>query len=289
MGAWGTSISSNDTFADIYDEFFDLYNDGLEVEEISKRLIQANQEIINDPDDNNNFWFALAKAKWECKQLDFDLFQRIKNIVNTGADIEVWRQLDANEKDLKKRKIVLDKFLVDLSTEKLKPKARKKKKEPKIIQPVFEKGDCIAYKLENGNYGGAVVLEAIYNDTNPYTNLIAATRIIKTEKPSAEDFRKSTVLVQNFAMFKDYPNIHWYSPIRHNNIASLIEVVGKIKVHKSYTYYVDNGTQYSSCADFDIWIIGQSNRQFDFEKENKKSDKVITVKELTTNSKFKFW
>ena len=31
MGTWGTGISSNDTFADIYDEFFDLYNDGLSV------------------------------------------------------------------------------------------------------------------------------------------------------------------------------------------------------------------------------------------------------------------
>lgn len=282
MGAWGTAISSNDTFADIYDEFFDLYNDGLEVEEISLQLIQANQEIINDPDDCNNFWFALAKAQWECKQLDSDLFQRIKNIVDTGADIEVWRQLDANEKDLKKRKIVLDKFLFDLSTEKLKPKARNKKKEPKKIQPVFEKGDCISFKLENGNYGGAFVLEAIHNETNPYPNLIAATRINKKEKPSVEDFKNSTVLVQNFAMFKDDPNIHWYSPIRHNNIVSLIEVVGKIEVDKNYTYYVDNRTQYGSCADFDIWIIGQSNRQFDYEKENKKSEKVITVKELTT-------
>jgi len=289
MGAWGTAISSNDTYADIYDEFFELYNDGLEVEEISQRLIQNSQETINDPDDCTNFWFALAKAKWECKQLDSELYQRIKNIVDTGADIEVWRQLNADEKDLKKRKVVLDKFLIDLSTEKPKPKARKKKKEPKIIQPVFEKGDCITFKLENGNYGGAVALEAIYNDTNPYVNLIAATRINKMEKPSIEDFKNSTVLVQNFAMFKDDPNIHWYSPIRHNNVVSLIEVVGKIDIDKTYTYYVDNATQYGSCADFDIWIIGQSNRQFAFEIENKKSDKVITIKELTKNSKWKLW
>jgi hypothetical protein len=39
MGAWGTAISSNDTYADIYSEFFNLYNDGLEVDEISKILI----------------------------------------------------------------------------------------------------------------------------------------------------------------------------------------------------------------------------------------------------------
>lgn len=288
MGAWGTAISSNDTYADIYDEFSELYNDGLEVEEISQRLIQANQETINDPDDSNNFWFALAKAQWECKQLDTELYQRVKNIVDTGADIEVWRQLEADEKDLKKRKLVLDKFLADISIEKVKAKARKKKKKLKILQPVFEKGDCVIFKLANGNYGGAVVLEAIY-DTEYGNNLIAATRINQHSKPSLDDFRNSTVLVLNFAMWKDRANIHWYSPIRHKNIESLIEIVGQIKVDKTYTYYNGNTTEFGSCADFDVWIIDGINRQLDFELSNKKSDKVIKIKELTGISKWKFW
>ena len=84
MGAWGTAISSNDTYADIYGEFFDLYNDGQSVEDISKKLITDNQETINEPDDSNNFWFALAKAQWECKQLDNDILERVKQIIETG-------------------------------------------------------------------------------------------------------------------------------------------------------------------------------------------------------------
>lgn len=283
MGAWGTSISSNDTYADIYDEFFELYNEGLEVREISKRLIENNQETINDLDDVNNFWFALAKAQWECKQLDTELYNRVKNIIETGADIEVWRQLEAGEKDLKKRKLVLEKFLADISIERPKPKARKKKKEPKTLQPVFEKGDCITFKLENGNYGGAVVLEAIY-DTEFGYNLIAGTRINNTLKPAVNDFENTTVLVQNFGMWRDSPNIHWYSPIRHNTAATLIDVVGKLKVDKTYTYYVCDATEYGSCDDFDIWIIEQINRQLAFEEANTKSEKVITIKELTTAS-----
>ena len=83
MGAWGTAISSNDTYADIYDEFFDLYNEGQSVEDISKKLIADNQETINEPDDSNNFWFALAKAQWECKQLDTELLERVKEIIQT--------------------------------------------------------------------------------------------------------------------------------------------------------------------------------------------------------------
>ena len=56
MGTWGVAISSNDTYADIYSEFFDLYNDGLEVAEISVKLIRENQEIIDDLEESNNFW-----------------------------------------------------------------------------------------------------------------------------------------------------------------------------------------------------------------------------------------
>jgi hypothetical protein len=145
MGAWGTAISSNDTYADIYGTFFDLYNEGLSVDEISIKLIDDNQETINDPDDSNNFWFALAKAQWECKQLDKELLDRVKNIIETGADLEVWRHLDADEKDIKKRKVILDKFLTELQTARPKAKARKKKI---IRQPVFEKGDCLTFNLK---------------------------------------------------------------------------------------------------------------------------------------------
>ncbi|MGI8600065.1 MAG: hypothetical protein ACR2KB_12500 [Chitinophagaceae bacterium] len=62
MGTWGTGISSNDTYADVYDEFFELFDDGLSVKEITERLIGFNQETINEPDSSNDFWFALAKG-----------------------------------------------------------------------------------------------------------------------------------------------------------------------------------------------------------------------------------
>ena len=38
MGTWGTAIKDSDAFADIYDEFFDLYNKGGQPNNISKKL-----------------------------------------------------------------------------------------------------------------------------------------------------------------------------------------------------------------------------------------------------------
>lgn len=282
MGAWGTAISSNDTYADIYGEFFDLYNDGLDVTEISKKLIADNQETINDKDDCNNFWFALAKAQWECKKLDKDIYDRVKKVIETGADLEVWRQLDADEKDIKKRKAVLDKFLSDLQIERPKAKSRKKKI---IRQPIFEKGDCLTFKLENGNYGGAVILEAIKGSEYGH-NLIATTRINQLNKPTKKDFENAEVLVMNYASWDNKPNVKWYLPIRHKQTAHLIEKVENIEVQINYDI---NNSMFGFVGDFDIWVIEVVDQQLKSEETKPRSSTKQTVKELTKKSKWKLW
>lgn len=282
MGTWGNAISSNDTYADIYGDFFDLYNDGFDVIEISKKLISDNQETIKNSDDSNNFWFALAKAQWECKQLDKELFERVKEIIETDADLEVWRELDADEKDIKKRKVILNKFLEDLQTKKTKAKSRKKKI---IRQPVFEKGDCLTFKLENGNYGGAVVLEAI-KDTEYGHNLIATTRINQPNKPTRKDFENADVLVINYASWDNKPNVKWYSPMRHKYSAHLIETVENIEVQINYTTI---NSKLGFVGDFESWIIQVINLQLKSEEIKPRSTTKQTIKELTKKSKWKFW
>ncbi len=283
MGAWGIGISSNDTYADIYDEFFELYNEGLDVQSITTKLLEANQEIINEPDDCNHFWFALAKAQWECKQLDKEVFDKVKSIIESGNDIEVWRGLDASESDLKKRKIVLSKFLEELQKERLKPKRRRKKV---ITQPPFEKGDCLIFMLSNQNYGGAVVLEAIKNSEYGHS-LIAVTRINQTTKPTKKDFENSEVLVVNFDNWEDKLSIEWYLPIRHKKIKHLIEKVDTIEVQIDY----DQDTSINSyVADFDVWFIDFADKQFKNELTNQQPSLKQTIRELTKKkSKWRFW
>lgn len=279
----GTAISSNDTYADIYDEFFDLYNEGQSLEEISKKLIADNQETINKPDDSNNFWFALAKAQWECKQLETEISEKVKQIIETGSDLQVWRRLDADEKDIKKRKVVLDKFWADLQTERPKAKSRKKKV---IKQPPFDTGDCLTFKLANGNYGGAVVLEAI-RDTEYGHTLIATTRINQPMKPTKTDFETAEVLIANYANWDNNFNIKWYLPIRHKQTAHLIEKVATIEVQISY----DNDKSMKGyVADFDIWVIQVADQQFKSEEIKAPPNTRQTIKELTKKkSKWKLW
>jgi hypothetical protein len=279
MGTWGTAISSNDTYADIYRAFYDLYNAGLEVKEISAKLKADHKDIINDPDDSNNFWFALARAQWECKQLDNEIFELIKGIIESGSDLAVWQNLNGEDTDLRKRKQALDKFLIFLQTERPKAKSRKKKI---IRQPVFEKGDCLTFRLGNGHYGGAVVLEAIM-DTEYGNNLIALTRINQVNKPNRLDFENAKVLIINYAAWDNKPCINWYNPIHHKKASYLIEIVDRIKVQNNFDI---NEAKFGFVGDFVVWFIKVADQQFESEKTKSPSTKNLTISELV---KKRFW
>lgn len=284
MGAWGTNIKDNDTTSDIYDIFFELYNEGQNPINISTKLIADNEELINEPDDCNNFWFALALAQWETKSLDLTVFEKVKAIIESGNDIEVWKSLDADDEDLAKRRIVLEKFFVKLQTEKAKPNPREK---PRNVKPIFATGDCLAFKFDNGNYGGAVVLATNDNPKLGY-NLVAGTRINQSTKPTFSDFEKVEILIRNFAFWKDEKEVIWIHPDNYEKkYSNLFELIGKITVEKEYTTSGNDFTSY--CADW-ASAKGAAEMQFEHEKTHPKPTIVLTVAELTKNNKrWKFW
>jgi hypothetical protein len=282
MGTWGTGISSNDTYADVYGEFFDFYNDGHEVSKISKQLeLQA----IKNSEDSHDFWFALAKAQWECKQLDPEVFAIVREIIESGADIELWRQCEASEKDIRKRNAVLERFLDLLQSERPKAKARKRKI---IRQPAFSKGDCIAFKLDNGNFGGAVVLEAV-SDSEYGLNLIATTRINQPQKPTVPDIENAEILLKNFANWHDDECICWKYKENYKNDKELFEVLGRTKIVKDFRPNTLEGFKYCFGGGWKQGIIDEANLQFESEKLNPKPSKVLTMKKLTRKWSLKFW
>jgi hypothetical protein len=241
MGAWGTGISSNDTYADVYDDFIDLYNEGMSVPEITKKLISENQETINTNEDAPNFWFALANAQWECKALNPEIFQKVSDIITSNQDIEIWKELGASTSDLKSREKHLKKFLDKIKIER--PKARQKKKK-KFYDSIFKKGDCLIYIMDNDNYGGAFVLTD-ESQTEVGINQIAITTINKKEKPTLEDFKdaevyikrlKGSILKNNKLIdeWRDQPQIGgFYGPLFKNHDVN-IEVLGQLPLYKEY-------------------------------------------------------
>jgi len=240
MAIWGTGISSNDTYADTYRQFFDLYNEGLSVTEITKKLIDENQETINLEEDAPNFWFAVANAQWECKAPDNEIFSKVEHIINSGEDIKIWKELDATPAELRAREKVLKKFLSKLQTEKDKPRKRTKKR---LYNSVYQKGDCLTYVMNNGNYGGAFVLTDEYQ-TKLGINYIAITTIDQPTKPNLDDFRTAEVYIKrvNKSYFCksglkdnliDEPQIgSFFASVKNTYVD--IEIIGQLPVYKEY-------------------------------------------------------
>lgn len=241
MGTWGAGINSNDTSSDIYANFFELYNEEMLVKDISEKLIHENRETVANFNDANNFWFTLALCQWECKELDNELLQKVKDIIESKSDLLIWKELDASESDINKRERELQKFLAKIQTEKKVPKKVKRKKR---INSMFRKGDCLVYKMENDNWGGAFVLTDEQN-TEVGGNFIAITNINQIEKPIIEDFKKSEVYIQRSKdislvngkledKWKDIPQIAIFMAILFKKEKIDIEVIGNLKIYKQY-------------------------------------------------------
>lgn len=159
MGTWNTKIDGNDSFLDIYQAYFHLYNEGQEPTDISKKIEQDFAAMFNDDDDRHHCLFGLALAQWETKALDEKVFHVVKEIIDSGKDLELWKQSGADEKALKQRKAVLEKFLAQLGTEKDKPKRRTRTKldftENQLIEitaPDGKKTFTVSEHFTNGVY-----------------------------------------------------------------------------------------------------------------------------------------
>lgn len=264
MGTWGNGIMDNDTSSDIYEDFMDMYNEGKSPDEISKSLIQENEELIDNPDDSNNFWFALALAQWETKSLNPKVFNIVKQIIESENDLAVWKELEADETDLKKRKVILLKFLEKLQSDRQNAKRRVKAK-PVVGHFVFPKGTCLSFKLDNGNYGGAIVLETLEDYKYGGQNFIATTRLNQTNKPTSADIENSEVLITNFFETSDpRGEVIWYPSDSYKEYEGLYEVTGYLKIKKKYTY---GGVGTRTTAGWD-YIKYNVDRQLDFEKIN---------------------
>lgn len=141
MGTWNNKIDGNDTFQDIYQNFFNLYKQGQNPIDITKQIQNDFAEMFNDYCDRNNSLFGLALAQWETKSLDSEVYKQVKEIIETGNDLELWKGFGADDKTLEKRKNEFVKFLTKISTEKEKSKRRVR---PKFVFEMINLVNAVA-------------------------------------------------------------------------------------------------------------------------------------------------
>jgi hypothetical protein len=88
MGAWGTRFFSDDTLWDVVDEYFDLVNRGNPAEVIRKKILKDHENGLKDPDEGPLIWLSIAKAQWDCAQLEPIVRSKVREIVSGGLGLD---------------------------------------------------------------------------------------------------------------------------------------------------------------------------------------------------------
>ena len=128
MGSWGHKIAESDTFTDVYDQFFDEYNNGATPEAAAASVRAEVGDYFVEYDDKYDAHFALAFAQWETQSLEQALLNKVEQYIETGADLKSWEERGADSKTLKKRASALSSFLKKLRTPRPSKKRRSRPK-----------------------------------------------------------------------------------------------------------------------------------------------------------------
>jgi hypothetical protein len=230
MGAWGTGILSDDTVRDVHSDYLDLFNRGNSPAVIRQKLLERYEESLEDSDDGPLIWLGIAKAQWNCAQLEPQVLSKIREIVSGGLGLDRWAE--QGERLLQRRKIALSQFLAKLETPNPRPRKPRKAVKRKAI---FEPGDCLALRMKDGDWGAILVLEGEREADDPYketygTNLIATLRYKSSEMPSLDVFEKREWLYLTHHSWKSQLDLCYVTAARFRTVKDRFIRVGAIQL-----------------------------------------------------------
>ncbi len=269
MGTWGTGVIQDDIAADILSDFFDLYNEDVELSEIRDKLEKSNKEMIEDANQGYLFWLALAKAQWDVGGLDDDILAHVEQIINSGTDSKAWKILGGTENDIINRNVSLKNFLEKIRTPKEKPRTRKRKR---LVSSIFETGDVLVFKMNSGNFGAGVVLSSEKQTREGFNELVTL-RKNQVTVPTLEEICAEEVTVRNMGhIYKNNKyNIAAYnfSAKTYKMFSGLFYRIGRVRVKK-----INKINSYANWS----FMIDAAEAQFKFENINPRVQEKVSLK-----------
>lgn len=147
MGSWGPGLYSNDAASDLKPLLSAVGRLPLEPEAILHLLVSQNPEVANNPEDEDYppFWLVVADQLHR-KGIDArEAFDRARQVLESGSDLEVHRRLGMSERDLKTRRKHLDKVAARLAS----PLPPRKKPLTRPQPLVMQTGDLVAVPIDS--------------------------------------------------------------------------------------------------------------------------------------------
>ncbi|MEQ8156789.1 MAG: hypothetical protein ABRQ25_18250 [Clostridiaceae bacterium] len=146
MGSWGPKLYQDDVAEDVRDYYKDQLKRGKTNEEVTKELIEDNEDIISDEDEAPVFWFALADTQWNLGRLLPFVKEKALEYLKNGINLARWEEEAINQREYKVREKVLQELEQKLNS----PMPPEKKiSQHKIYKCEWNIGDIFAYKLES--------------------------------------------------------------------------------------------------------------------------------------------
>ncbi len=224
MGAWGAGIRSDDTVLDVLDTFREALKDGLTVDNARKQVIQKFQDQIADTDDGPSFWIGLAEIEWTYGISDPEALANVFRDYTCGASVAAFSD---DPPLLARRRTAILAFIDKISMRNPKPA-----KFPKLIvrPPKLKAGTCLAVKLQNGQYGAALVTAADHTRPEYGYNLIVTLDYMSPEKPDTGVCIRRNWLILNHHNYNNQLDAHWYGSTGFGAGRSKFEIVGMIDI-----------------------------------------------------------
>lgn len=226
MGAWGTGIRQDDFVCDVEDAFEDCLRDGRSVTDASELIVeQYSDTLLYDPDEAPLLWIALADMQWKYGNLDPSILERVTHDFHSNIGMERWG--DTSEKLYKQRKEVLAKFIDKIS----RPNPRPTRPPKRVTRkPKFAPGDCLSIKLDNGQYGAAIVLVADHSDPAYGKNLVGVLDYLSDDPPTGDVFSQRNWLKRTRSGWQGELDIVWYSHVGFRKMKHRLKVINNIPV-----------------------------------------------------------
>jgi hypothetical protein len=223
MGTWGTGILHNDTTADIWTEFKELYNTGLSPKEIRIKL-EKEYNPQKDKEYYSEIWTGIAYGQWMCGNLEDYTFKKVAASTQTK-----WLALWADDnKLLQKRISALSEFITKIQTPRTAPL---KRKNVAIRHSYFKKGDVIGIIITPKQFVAAIVTDHL-DFENDGQNTIVFTDLFFEGKTTIKDVLKANIFYLDIGGSNNYYRGYYKAIFSARSMSKQIKkafVIGKIE------------------------------------------------------------
>jgi len=264
MGAWGTGILQNDTTADIWVEFKELYNKGLSLKEIRLKL-EKGYKPESDTEYYTEIWTGIAYGQWMCGDIESYTFKKLSDATNLK-----WQTLwTDNEKLLNSRIKAISDFNEKIKIPRSNPLKRKR---VVIRQSFFKKGDIIGIRI-NQNFCIAAIVTSNKDFDNDGQNTIAFTDFLFKDQTTLNEVLNSNMLYLDIGGSNKYYRGFYKAIFSAKNMVKQIHKAFIIdKIEPTEFLWLGVGTPIGDWTKIEILV----EEQIHF-LENNKTDRPLNV------------